>query len=232
MMNRKFMRRDRVRKVARVVAAVALVEGIIASGCSLIVDGLEVPNETSPTGGNAGMGGVAGTGGVAGKGGSGGYAGSGGLAGMGGEAGQGGSAGEAGFGGTGGEAGFGGTGGTAGTGGTGGFGGSGGSAGAGGSGGVVCPGVFNETVLGANFYVNTPKPVGGYDIINLGLNGNGINVDIECAANQAVIAQGIYCNEGGPECFVDVAVDGKKIRMTDILDGASLAKMDVIVQNL
>lgn len=211
MMNKKIMKRDVRRQAARAVAAAVLVEGIAAvAGCSLIVGGLEMPNETAPAGGNAGMGGFAGSAGHAGNGGEGAQAGTGG------EAGQ---AGGAGFGGFGGEAGTGGVGGTAGNG------------GAGGS-GTVCPGVFNETVTSEAFYVSTPKTVGGYDIINMGQGGNGITVDIECAANQTVIDQGVYCNEGGPESHVNITADGKRIRLTNLSDGATVANMSVAVENL
>lgn len=226
MMNRKIMKRDSGRKAARAVAAAVLVESIAAmGGCSLIVGGLEVPNETTPAGGSAGMGGMAGSGGLGGKAGSGG---------QGGTTTQGGNGGEAGHAGAGGEAGFGGFGGEAGTGGTAGSGGAGGSAGNGGAGGsgTVCPGVFDEVVSGSPFYVGIPKPVGGYEITNTGQSGNGILVDIECAANHAVVDQAVYCNEGGPETPVTVTVDGKRIRLTDLGDSQTLANMNVTVEPL
>lgn len=232
MMNRKVMKRDSRRKAARAVAAAVLVESIVAmGGCSLIVGGLEVPEETTPAGGNAGTGGSAGAGGFAGMGGK---AGSGGQGGLGGTTSQGGNGGEAGHAGEGGAAGFGGFGGQGGLGGSAGSGGIGGSAGNGGSGGsgTVCPGVFDEVVSGSPFYVNTPKPVGGYEIINTGQSGNGILVDIECAANHAVIDQAVYCNEGGPESQVTVSVDGKRIKLTDLNDGANVANMNVTVEPL
>ncbi len=223
MMNRKIMKRGNGKQAARAIAAAVLVESIAAvAGCSLLVRGLEVPNETTPAGGSAGVGGVGGNGGHAGMGG---FAGSAGNGGVGNQAGNGGEAAHAGEGGVGGEAGFGGVGGEAGTGGTGGNGGAGGS-------GTVCPGVFNETVSGEAFYVSTPKPVGGYDIINMGQNGNGITVDIECAANHAIIDQGVYCNEAGPEAQVNITVDGKKIRLTNLSDGATVANMNVAVETL
>jgi hypothetical protein len=231
MMNRKIMKRDSVRKAARAVVAAVLVESIAAQGCSLIVGGLEVPDETTPTGGSAGTGGIAGSGGSGGMGafgGSAGHAGNGGAgaqAGNGGEAGYAGEGGEAGFGGTGGEAGFGGTGGS------GGVGGNGGTAGAGGS-GTVCPGVFNASVTTSVFSLNVAKPVGGYDIIYTGQSASGVNMDVECAANHAVIAQGIYCNGGGPESQVNVTVDGKKIRLYNINSNPSAASMNVNVETL
>lgn len=220
MMNRKIMKRDSRKQAVRAVAAAVLVESIAAvAGCSLIVSGLEVPNETSSTGGSAGTGGV---GGSTSSGGMGGFAGSAGNGGVGNQAGKGGESGHAG---NGGEAGFGGVGGEAGAGGIGGFGGAGGS-------GTVCPGVFNETVTTSLFSLGVAKPVGGYDITFTGENGSGINVDIECAANQAVVAQGIYCNEGGPEVQVNVSVDSKRVKLYDINNNASAASMNVTVENL
>ncbi len=228
MMNRKLMKRDRVRNATKAVATVALVHAMAAAGCSLIVDGLVVPEETTPTGGSAGTGGAGGA-----SGGMGGFAGSPGGAGgtvvqggSGGTTTQGGNGGQAAHAGEGGEAGFGGFGGEAGAGGS-----AGGAAGGGGS-GTVCPGVFDESIIGQAFYVSTPKPVGGYEIINQGEGGGGITVNIECAATHALVDQGVFCQEGGPETQVSVTVDGKRIRLTNLASDATLANMNAIVEPL
>lgn len=235
MMNRKIMKRDSVRNVARAVVAAVLVESIAAAGCSLIVGGLEVPDETTPTGGSAGTGGNAGSGGSGGMGafgGSAGHAGNGGTTNTGGNGGAAGQAGEGGVGGVagaGGEAGFGGFGGS---GGTGAAGGNGGNGGAGGSPGTVCPGVTNASVTTSVFSLNVAKPVGGYEITYTGQSASGVLMDVECAANHAVIAQDVYCNGGGPESQVNVTVDGKKIRLYNINSNPSAASMNIDVENL
>ncbi len=98
--------------------------------------------------------------------------------------------------------------------------------------GTVCPGVTNNSSYGQPAYVGSPVVIGGYSITNTGAVSGGVEVDVDCGSNSSSIKSGVFLPKGGSEIVVTVPADGKKIRLKNVSNSATVANLNILVETL
>jgi hypothetical protein len=109
-------------------------------------------------------------------------------------------------------------------------GGSGGDGGMSDGGGPLCAGVHEDSVDHATFPKNSPVNVGGYAITYTGPTGISVKVEIDCAADSAVVMPEGGFSVGFPH-IADVPSDGMRITFTPHSKNAFQTIMSVNVEN-